>query len=75
MTELLDDLWLRFDAVKKRRVGDVPSGSIVRYKGEWGVKEGRYLDRWIGGPIRLPRDAIVEFLPGVDLKKLLEENK
>lgn len=60
MTELLSDLWLRFSPVEKIRAGDVPNGTIVRFKGDWGVKEGKFLDRWIGGPLLLSKESLVE---------------
>lgn len=75
MSDLLQDLWLRLRSVEKRRAADVKSGTIVRWQGEWGVKEGKLLERWIGGPLRLPRDAIVEVLPGADVKRLTSEDK
>ncbi len=34
-------------------VTDVPSGTVVRWKGEWGVLQGKRLYRWDGPAIVL----------------------
>lgn len=41
-------------------VTDVPSGTVVRWKGEWGVLQyGGHLYRWNGPPIQLKAWEIV----------------
>ncbi len=44
-------------------MADVKRGTVVRWNGEWGVMEGRVLDRWEGGRIRLAREDEIEVLP------------
>lgn len=44
-------------------VADVRSGSVVCWKGEWGVLNGRTLDRWYGPRIRLNSWEVVKVLP------------
>lgn len=50
-------------------MGELPNGTIVRFEGDWGVKEGRYLERWIGGPLKLPKETVVEVLAQKKRKK------
>lgn len=47
---------------RKVRVETCEKGIIVCFQGDWGVLEGNHLDRWIGGPIRLRNDDMVEIL-------------
>lgn len=52
-----------FLAYRKANVADLKNGMIVRYQGEWGVIfQRRWLDRWVGGPVRLKRTAVVEVM-------------
>ncbi len=44
-------------------VKEAKRGDIVCFGGEWGVLEGRVLDRWRGGRIELAREEVVSVLP------------
>jgi hypothetical protein len=50
-------------------VRQVEKGSIIRLAGDWGVLEGRVLDRWVGGPIRIKGTELVEVLPPSKLRR------
>ena len=53
--------------ITKQLVADVKRNSIVRYKGDWGVLIADYfLDRWIGGPLKLKPTDVVEVMPPVE---------
>ena len=57
--------------MKREIVQDVKRNSIVRYKGDWGVLiSDYYLDRWIGGPLKLRPTDVVEVMPPVERGKI-----
>lgn len=50
-------------ALKKMIVADVPNGTVCRFQGEWGVKEGTWLHPWDADPLPLQRTDVLEVLP------------